>query len=258
MKRYFKSSLLTSVLMLLIASGLLMPRLVVAEKEAKTAVAEPKALVATDQKRICKMDVFYNWTPERSLKIKSSEETLKRYFGTIMDEGFEDEEIRMRLLGRVSSVSADAMSACTKMHQEKSICLADRLREISKRFARYDYPRRKMLVEAAERDCFVGAGECISVVVGEVECWGNASPDSPSLADFVPVTFATPLATHDPNSIVSVSAEQIAPEKNGDVLEVKRKQVLKATAPKVIPPVSKDESEPTPADKGFNSPFVVD
>lgn len=228
----------------------------IAQKEEKTK-AEAKTETAADQKRICKMDVFYNWTPEKSLKIEITPDERKRYFGTIMDEGFDEEEVRQRLLGRVSAVSTEAMEVCTKMHQEKSVCLVDRLREISKRFARYDYQRRKLLTEAAERDCFVGGGECVSVVVGEVECWGNASPDSPSLADFVPVTFTTPIAEDEEGEVV-VEGQQVAPAKKGDVVEVKRKKVLKATAPMVKPAASKNEPEPTPADKGYNAPFVVE
>ena len=227
-----------------------------APKETKKST-EPVSDSAVDQIRICKLDVFYNWTPEKSLIDPGGEEEgYRRYFGTIMDEGAEEDEVRQRLLARVSAVSTEAMNFCSDVHQDKSSCLVTRLREISKKFARYDYPRRKMLMEAAERDCFTGSGECVSVAVGEIECWGNASPDSPSLADFAPVTTATPIEDGDAGETVEIGKTEAKPIKKSEVVEVKRKPILKAKPPPVKVPETKEDTPP--ANTGFNSPFVVD
>src|SRR5262245_6333335 len=128
-------------LAVLLLMGVISP--VYAQKESKKGKDQDPAAVepAADQIRVCKLDVFYDWSPDQSIDSQESGKRYRRYYGTIMDEGADEEQIRLRLLGRVSSVSTEAMDVCTQIHQEQSSCLVARLREIAKKFARYDYPR---------------------------------------------------------------------------------------------------------------------
>lgn len=207
------------------------PSLVLAAENKK---ADPKAKKAEAEAppapydRICHVDVSYIWKAKAGTSTGSTPVMAKEYFASVSEQGFVPEEIQERLKTKLTSVRAQALRTCNEDHQDEAGCIAKKLTGLSSEFPRFDFGRRKMILDSVREDCGGNEGQCVATEVSEMKCWMNVPPETvvpnePKVEIAQPGNTEPPVSgmgeeeTADAESEETESVEEVDTEASGTV-----------------------------------------
>lgn len=186
MTRLLMSFLLTAALIILSS-----PEAANAAKKdkKKEEAAETEQAPEEPTSWICAADVSYKWkrTPDLRMDHKGNKlpsindnvptEPVQVFFRRPEARGVVVEDLKKRLKHRLPEVKAEALTACTKDHENESLCILEKMKSIQSEYRTLDYISRKKLIETIQSDCSRGLGICLSSSASEISCLENKSPD---------------------------------------------------------------------------------
>lgn len=130
---------------------------------------------------VCEVDIFFKWRPRPKKTNGSTPELdpIKDFFTTAGDEGVVEDEVKNRLGTKIPNLERQAMDMCKSIHQDKTLCVAARMRSSVEHYTKLDFTARRAMAEAIDRDCEHKLGKCLGTEASEIRCHLNRSPEVP-------------------------------------------------------------------------------